>query len=522
VKELKQYWKTHRELLLAWLFGVMFALQILNLHSYVVQTVDHQAIVAANDDDASWNVRKTVKTRWWKDNGWILYGPAYFRLNHTIQYFWNRTADTTVSANHEAWEKTAHHAILTTSLLALAAVALLIACQFLTFWWQRFLFSFGLLAAFTSIPAYAELILRAHPDMLFALVGVAAMALTIRMFQEPGDKLWFYLSAILWGISVSVKMTIVLYVPGFFILFVPPFKKSGFVRGLKYLGVMFASYFLIGFPQTIVLDRAYRAGAKLSSLNLPVTVESVVKWLKLYAAQGWPLVIILGLALLDFERRKQPVPKNSLWRIWVFVLLPFALLLQKNMVIPVDHYPIALWAMLVLVAAMFLPFPSNKIFSGQFPLVRAGLFLTIVLAVFGSTPQAMQVELDKRLKCRTEARDTYSRVRELYNQGRNVWVDPYVPFPTDAPQSRVELSWEKSWDGYQSGGWNALALNKPTVSNFTGPEVDAATKADIPGWAKAREFYLAFINGDEARTPQGHVFKRVYQNACGHEIWLRD
>src|SRR5689334_21900824 len=109
---LKTFLKDHAEVLMTWVVGLFLVLQVLNLHSYVVQAVDHHAMVAINDDDAAWNLAKTVKTRWWKDNGWALYGPGCFRLNHTIHYFWQRFAERRPGLAHENWEMTAHHAIL--------------------------------------------------------------------------------------------------------------------------------------------------------------------------------------------------------------------------------------------------------------------------------------------------------------------------------------------------------------------------------------------------------------------------
>src|SRR5262245_58170473 len=126
MKLLVKYWRDHKPQLLAWITGFILLLQVFNLHSYVVHTVDHQAIVTVNDDDAGWNIAKAIKTRWWKDNGWVLYGPAYFRLNHSIHYFWGRTADPRHEGSHAEWERAAHHAILTVSLLSIVGVALVI------------------------------------------------------------------------------------------------------------------------------------------------------------------------------------------------------------------------------------------------------------------------------------------------------------------------------------------------------------------------------------------------------------
>jgi len=521
IKTLKEFWREHKILLLTWLCGLILLLQVMNLHSYVVMTTDHQSIVQSNDDDAGYNVGKAIKTRWWKDNGWVLYGPFYFRINHTIHYFWGRTADPAYKLDQEVWERTAHHSILTVSLLSVVAWSLIIASFLLVPWWQRFLCAFGLTAAFTSIPAYAEFILRAHPDMLFTLFCVGGLALTIKMFQKPAEKLWFWLSATIWGFSVSVKMTVGLCAPGFLFLFVPAFNKANLRRGLKYLGIMLVAYFLIGFPQTIVLDRPFRAIAKLSSISAPVTLASIQTWLSLFFHHLWPPLAVIGLAAIDFERRKWTLPKGAQWRIWLFVLLPFALMLGKNMMVPFNHYTVAFVAMLVLVVATLLPLPQ-LIKRDEYPVLRGALFFTMILVIFGSTPQAMQTALTKRLECRDQARDVYLRIQEFYNQGLNIWLDPYVPFLTYAPKDRLEVSWEKTWSGYERGNWQVMVFNENQIGNYTAPGGPSAyTRADIPGWEKVREFYLAFRPHDEAKTPQGHMFKKVFKNSCGHEIWLR-
>lgn len=521
MKTLKEFLRQNQILLMTWLTGIILVLQVMNLHTYVVQGTDHLSVVASNDDDAGTVLAKTVKTRWWKDNGWVLYGPAFFRLNHTVHYFWQRTAVPHEEDSLETWQRTAHHAVLTLSLLSIVAAALIIACHLLTLWWQRFLCTFGLVAAFTSIPTFAEFVLRAHPDMMFVLVCVAATALTVRMLMHPAEKLWFWLSAVLWGISVSVKMTISLCVPGFVLLFVPPFTKANFKRGFRYLGIMLLAYFLVGFPQTIVLDRPFKSIAKMNSISVPPTLASVTHWLELYFHHLWPVLFVVALAALDFDRRRWEAKRAVLWRVWAFALTPFVLLLGKNLLVIADHYTVGFVGIMALTVAMFFPFP--RLFKkDEYSFLRGALFFSVILALFGSTPEAMQVALDKRLVCREPTREFHARVGELYKQGLNIWVDPYTPFVTYAPKDRVEVSWEKTWSGYARGNWQVMAFNRNFVSNFVAPGGPSDyTKADIPAWPAVREFYMPFAQGEEAKTPEGHVFKKVYQNSCGHEIWLK-
>lgn len=518
---MRKFLKERQVLLLTWFTGLVLLLQVLNLHSYVVRGVDHQAIVAANDDDAAWNIAKTVKTRWWKDNGWVLYGPFYFRINHSIQYLWGRTADPARVSDHEIWEGTAHHAVMTTSLLALVGVSLLVGSAFLPLWWMRFLFAFGLNSAFLSNPSWAEMVTRAHPDHLFAFVLVAALWLTAMMFARPSEDVWRRFSACVWGFSVSVKMTLTLCAPGFLLLFVPPWReRQRWLAGVRYLGWMLLGYFLIGFPQTIVLDRPFRDLAMMNGLNVAPTAVSVRHWFELYFQQLWGPLLVLFLAALCFSRREAWNLRDGWWRLTAFAGLPFLILLTRNMLQPWDHYPIPFIAMLLLVLGFWL---TRLRFSFErWQCVRAGGFFAVVLAVWGSTPGTMQIELEKRLHCREEARVVYQQLLKFYDSGERVWVDPYVPYLTTADKQRMEMSWEKTWSGFASGQWTVLALNTAFRHKFSdGDEPSKYTQADNPAWKEIREFYLAFQNDQSAQTPAG-VFKRVYVNSCGHEIWRKE
>ncbi len=510
---MKDFLRAHQTLLLTWTCGLLFALQILNLHSYVVLAVDHQAVVATNDDDAAWNISKTLKTRWWKDNGWVLYGPAYFRLNHSIQYFWGHTADPIPIGAEETWQRTAHHAILTVSLLSVAGTALVVARTMVSVWWMSFLLALALTSALLSSPTWCELLLRAHPDHLFTLVIVGALYLTLRMFERMSEPIWAKLAAILWGVSVSVKMTLTLCTPGFVLLFLPRFRQ-----GWRFLGVMLLAYFLIGFPQTIVLDRPFRALAEINGLSAPPNSASMLHWLEVFGLQLWRPLLTLALASVCLTRARHQIPRASFLRVSAFVLLPFLLLLFKNMLVPADHYAIPFVAMFLLWSAYGLTLVGLRV--SLRPVVRAVIFLAVMLAAWGSTPGAVQTQLTVRLACREPARVVYKKISDYSAAGEKVWVDPYVPYVTTGDEARMLLGWEKTWDYYEKGKWTVLALNRGYAQRFTeGSEPSAYTKIDIPKWNPVREFYSAFKGGDLARGPHGEVFYKVYQNDCQHEIW---
>jgi hypothetical protein len=390
-------------------------------------------------------------------------------------------------------------------------------------WWIRFLIALALLSAFLSADSWTEFLLRAHPDHLFTLVMTAGLALTIRMLQRPEEKVWFPLSAAVWGIAAAVKMTISVAGPGFLLFFIPPFTRENFKRGLRYLGILLAAYFIIGFPQSIVLGRLFRSIAEISGLSHAVTVASLQHWFVAFGLQLWRPVLVLALAWMFFDVRKNPLHKISLWRVLGFVLLPFVVLLTKNMLVPADHYVIPFAGMLIY----FLGFLLGRLPSlggwypnlGRYPVYRAGAFLALVLMIFGSTPERLQARLQGSLVCREEARRVYDEIVKLYSAGENIWVDPYVPYVTGAPKDRMDMTWDKNWEGYRKNHWTVMALQKGFREKFTAATVNEYTKKDTPDWQATREFYLAFPDSGTMTTPSGDVFKKIYQDRCGHELW---
>lgn len=522
MREWFSWMRQRRELWLTWFCGLLLLSQTFNLHSYVVLNVENQAIVASNDDDASWNVSKTIKTRWWKDNGWALYGPFYFRLNHSNQYFWSKTASPQYTRSEYVWERTAHHSIMTVSLLSVVALSLLIGCVLLTPWWARFLFAGAITSALLSNPVWSQFVLRAHPDQLFNLVIAGAFLLMLKWWCEPANKVWAWMSGALWGISISVKMTLSLCTPGFVLLFVPPFKRERLRAGVKYLSVILLAYFVIGFPQTIVLDRPIKILWHVGGLSAAPTLQSVVQWLTWYFEQLWRPTLVIFLAAVLLPRQRLPLwPCEGGWRFHVFVVFPFLFLLSKNMMIPSSHYVLPF-------AALFLVWLALQVrrLSWRWeprPLRQGSAFAALWLALLGSTPDSLQAELDLRTYCRDGAREAQAMLLQLYDKGARIWADPYVPNITFGPRERTDVGWEKTWDGWARDHWNVLALNEAYMRKFlVQPEPDGYTQAEIKGWPQVREFYSAFVDKTEAVAPTGEKFIRHFKSSCGHEIWVLD
>lgn len=521
IRELITWFKLHKITIYTWIFGILFAFQVANVCSYLARNTYPQAVIASTDDDAAWIVKRAMATRWYKDNGTAVYGPAFFRLVHTVQYFLGDTAAPEGAKSAEAWQRTAQYAVLMISLLSMAGTSLLIATLISGVWSSRFVIASALLAAFLSHPDWVEMLLRAHPDHLFTLVVLVAFVLTYKMLAEPSRKLWFVAAATVWGISVAVKLTTALWAFGFAALFVPPFTKRRFILAAKFLGLMVLGYFVIGFPQTIVVDRPVRIMLELNAYNQPMTWATVMGWLNTIGSQALRPLVVLFLAILFFgdERIVKPNQKGCL-RLTAFVLLPFPLLITKNMIIPTNHYPIpfltlcfALLALTGVHLALFRKIPY---------LLRAGSLFALVIVAGGFAPRALNHELAKQSKCKPEALEAFGKVKEL-EKSYKFWYDPYFPGDSSNRQSPHKVEWRKTWPAAQQLNITAVGLSRTYLTQFfDGAETNPWVQKVMPQWRDHRAFYEPFAKGDMATAPDGKVFKKLYSNACGHEIWVAD
>ncbi len=514
------------------LFGVLLLIQTANGIAYIAANTHHEAIIASSDDDAGWVIGRTVATRWWKDNGSAVYGPAFFRAAHTIHYFLWRTAAPSAYTDHEVWQKTAHFSALLISQLSVLIMALLLASLITSFWAYRFLIAIGLQAAFWSHPVWVNLILRAHPDFMFTAVSLGAFVLMVRMLAEPERRLWFVGSALLWGVATATKLSTAPLVFGFFAIFMPPFTKESMLRALRYAGYMFLGYFAIGFPQTIVLDRPFRDILSLKNMNQPMSWGSTQQWIEQFTTQPvWPMVIVLAATLLlgSFSSRdhvwyRLTLSRSAWLRLALFVLIPLIIVFTRNMIVINLHYPIpyltlwfALWALiLVNLSGALLARVRQRVPE----ILRIALFGTLVLAGVGVTPQTLSTQLAQWEKCRDQYEAAYRWVQDALARGHNVWVDPYFPYDRTFPKERIDRGWAKNWDEAKGRGFTAFGINTNYMSTYLhdDDQISAWVTKTMKSWRSIRDFYRAF-QGDEFISPNGDLIRRTYANDCNQEFW---
>lgn len=502
-----------------WTFGLiafMAVLQFANYVSYASLNVDHQSIIAARDDDASWGIAKTVKTRWWKDNGWAHYGPSYFRIAHSVQYFLGHTADFGDEQPHEQWERVAHISILLVSLLSLYASMFLIASLLTSSWLHRTALTMCLVALMFANETWSLMYLRAHPDYVFTLYCALAFAVTAAWLKDRENRLLFAGSAVLWGIAAAAKLTLVLLGPAFLLLFFPPLTKARGRELCKFLGLMFLGYMVIGFPQSIVLDRPIRFLLTQDGLSQPSDFATLLGWFSVLGAQLWrPALALLAVFYFFPESALHlSLSRGEILRLLALIVFPLAMMFRHKILVPADHYFMPFVTMALVLLVLILPKRrlGHRLWTAFIPLVL--MWVTV-----GTTPAALQTNLTSLLQCRREDRALYRKIFELGKDGKKIWFDPYVPYDSSRPDTQ-NVSWVKSWKEADEKNYSIFAFNTSFTKRFTeGDQPDFYTQKDIPEWAIDREFYKTFVGKNEVTSPSGRIFKKIFSDSCHHEIW---
>lgn len=500
----------------------IFTMQTTALIYYASQAADSSPIIGGLDGDAANAINVAGRSYPIIDNGFASYGPVYFRVANMLSWV---LPDLSAPGNlgaKEARTKTWHFALVLTSVLAFQALNLGLALLLTSQLFLVFLIAAAFARVALELHPWQEMLLRAHPDHILALLTALATYLTIQYWRSPADDRTFRRSAWGWGLACATKLSLVLYMPFIFAAVLWFSKGTRFKKAAIYLGHMLAAYFLIGFIQNFNIPRTLRFLTYQAKFSLPATADSISEWLQIYFSQA---IFILGLTILlvivSWVVNKS-VPKVSKPLV-VFALGlglgPLVLMILQKVTAPHDHYTIPI---LATQAVLLLTLAAKKIeisrSSLQWSIGLAGLALFMV---FKTTPPSMAGVLQSQLKCRAEAREVYKRITDLHEQNLLIYVDPYVP--TMDRTSGIVSTWVTNKEFIMKQDFKVLVLHMARAMAYIQPAAEGIEfyKNYNPEYLKSKEFYSLFYNKDVVSDPDLGTWKRTYRNDCSWEIWER-
>lgn len=531
---------------------LVFLSQFASLVSIVGTNSDNRAVISAHDDDAQMVIYKATITRWYKENGWFSYGPFYFRLAHTLNFFVPLTSYSQSAEPFERNEQSLHFQLMLISLTSLTLLCFLLATLVTPSWVSRIALSSLLLGAFLTNREWTNFILRAHPDLLFSLLISLSVLISFKSIMAPKDKSLFAGAGILWGLAASTKLTIVLFVPMLLIFWLvadsllapagkrPPFQQS-IKKTLHFLSWILLSYFLIGFPQNFSFWRSIQFLNYQSQFSSLATSESILDWFRyLWGQTALPLAILLLGHCLWGVTKVDPRGKKTWTVVTLLSLLPFVFLISRKVISQNDYYTLPFAAYFLVLVALGLKFNflwlQNKVqnfLTGSHFLkkswqnrLQSKAYLVPILALglgsatYGLAPEVVNEMLAEQMTCRNEARAIYAKVKEFASEGKVVFVDPYVPYPRAEKDKNIFVSWRKDFRELETIRPSVLIFNQNFYRRYLqGERPSQYTIIDAPNWPEVRKFYFNFDGKTETKDQRGRQWHQTYEDNCGRRIW---
>ncbi len=516
--EVKSYLRLKQTALWRGLLVLVLLFQFAGFVSVFSAHIDPRSLLSARDADGAHIVGTANATRWYKDNGETAYGALFYRISESFSAVARRDF-ANLSSPVENNERAQHLVLMTLSLLCVFAIAFLISQLVVEGLEFKLLSTAALTALFLSNATWATFVFRAHPDMLFGLFVLGAFLFTSLMLDQPNDRKWFYLSALMWGLCGMVKLTFIIFLPAAIFLWIPPLRRENLQKLVKFYLWMLPGYLLAGFPQSFNFPRSIRFLIQQSQFNEPMTAESLGRWGRDIVGQTtWPLIAILIFALVSSR-----APQRRVLRLLPFVLLPTLVIVRQNSIYRADYYLIPVVCMFLAWVCISLrgrlSFPKNWRMGRVVPI---GFFAVIWLTV-GLVPQTMEAELGPTLICRQDALRVYDRIHQEMDRGIVFLLDPYVPFDKTRARDRGVSTWSNTWGVVAKTHATGIALNLSMAAKYLGEGEPAHNvQVDSPNWPEVRDYYRSFQQKSATVDPSGGKWKRVEASSCGNEIWLKD
>ncbi len=528
MKDLVSLLRTHRNHIFIAGLLIILGLQFVQVSRVLQEASSHLSLVSAFDDDARMVLDKTLKTRWYKDNGVAGYGPVYFRWAHSLASITSGHPVTTTETASQAVERNAHFVLLFVSLVSVFGLALLLSVLLTTQWNLRLVISISLLSAFLANPTWALFTVRAHPDHFFALLVTVASFLTLFSLRQQENASLFKGSAAAWGLVTGTKLSVVFHLPALLLMWIPPLNKQNLKTAGRYAMWAFIGYFIVCFPQSLKVVRPIQFLLSQSAYSTTPDLHSVLEWLWLYFDQAWRPTLIVVASWLCIQLAASPQPRFKIAldrRFFILLFLPFALLLTRQVISSHDHYIFPFVGTFLLAVVLMLghiKLPQLKLKMIHY----IWLVLPLIgLCTWGLVPNSLAQAKIQMSACRPEGIQLENDLREMIQAADKVHVDPYIPLnPTEYAEGQVQVGWKMTWGLALERKYNILVLNSKYYKRYANSNEDNIRYIQNynPNWKETAAFYVGFVDKEKVTDTQGQSWKLIKNVPdCHWQVWRR-
>jgi hypothetical protein len=502
---------------------VLFSLtHVMVLVTMVGENSDNASILSVTSDDSAQAVKVAVRTKWFNDNRWRSYGPLYYRIAHSVSWMvpYFKTQDATPL---ERAQTRNHFSLMIVSLISLALTCYVIAGFFALGLAERIGVASVFLSLFLADKTFSSLILLAHPDHLLTLL-TALLFVSAYGFVKCHTRLRLVFIGITFGLMLSTKLTAILFIPGLCWIFFDKQDAKGSLNAFKvFLFSTTAAYFIIGFPQNFLINKAFSFLKYQSQFSTLSDGTSLVEWARLFKEQMWkPFVFSLVLHLF-YQKNSSPEletrPLNRPYSIKLVLLAVFPLiaLVSRKIYTRHDYYTFPFAILFLLTFNALIKDRFSLGFISRFYGMRMLLILLAVPFFSAWSNAHFALNLREHTRDRSYYREIQAWIAQKAQGGKTVLLTPYVPFPQET--KGIVTRWAYTFDAVKEIEYSAMALNKKMYIRYLkGDEPNEIVKADYRDWRPIREFFSYFVEGNNVRTPDGKNW-RIVSDKFDIQLW---
>lgn len=464
------------------------------------------------------------------NNNWYFYGPLYYRLAYLLSYV-DPTPIMAVAQGNIRFQ-------VPFFAINFAATATLAWCLSYATGanprWRVVPMAF-FFSCIAFLPAWWSWISQFRPDVLLASL-TAASALCLGLYFRSMRIEFSFLAGALLGLAVLTKLPALLTIPGFCLSFMPIWRRSNFIAVTAFIGSLVITYFVVGFPQSLVI-RPIISTLSTASANVgSAAFGSLSIWFG-HIGDHWALYLLaLGLGLLFGSQ-------TSRWRVvhaipaFLGAGSAFGYFLAQAPYVVVGHWLLYIVATLCVGCAIFgagLSFlirsrwpDASSTNCGNYA-VAAILAVIACTTVFGGMSSANLEVLKTRHHDELSGRLYQAQILPAERRFEKICYSRYTPITPGYGVSGIFDA--KSLDALDRSDCELLVVLERTARAFIEGKMPSKRYQIVArdvgyDWRQVKAFFSLFTRGSsqEAVTPAGVRWTLVANRNSypGVHLWRR-
>ena len=347
-----------------------------------------------------------------------------------------------------------------------------------------------------------------------------------------GKLIFLIISAVTAGIALDTKLSFIIVVPFLLLFIIPPFNMSSLKKALGFYSILLLSFFIIGYPSSILLTHKIAVLVDQSYLHDPWSISSVMDWLILLIDQSYVPVLCMLILFVPFCN---PIKVNisTLLRLFLITFIPIVVLISRDVLTGHPHYTLTHVSMIIVFVSILFRFFKFFVFK-YYPIKFTNfqkislsiLSLFIIEISIGIFPRNVVKVFNELNAYRSEAEYVYNELNNNMLNGKKIMGSVYAPYgfkylESDSLLKRSHLRFRL--DDIKNFNPDIITIRKDILPIIMEGETPSKAKMIDPFIAEyypdIREFYDLFYKKNRSLDPYNNYWVLKSETQSGIQIW---